>query len=75
MDEMNEIVARPRKLAEVLTLDTTLEEFESVVESLITQEDKQTFGEDAFDKVLAGFLYSSVFAPEPAELTRSNSGQ
>ncbi len=54
------------KLGDLLKPETTREQFEQIAEQLITERDKELFGDHAKDRMLTGILYLASFAPEPA---------
>jgi hypothetical protein len=53
-------------LGQLLKPETTREQFESIAGSLLSEKDKQIFGEAGLSRVLGGILYLAPFAPEPA---------
>jgi len=59
------------KLGQLLRPDTTREQFESIVSSLLTDKDKKLFGDASKERVLTGLLYLAPFAPEPATFDES----
>lgn len=56
------------QLKDLLTLQTTREQFEEIAGQLLSPGDKKLFGSEAISKVAMGILYLAPFAPEPATL-------
>ncbi len=54
------------KLGQLLKPDTTRAQFELIADSLLTEKDRQLFGNAGRERVLTGILYLAPFAPEPA---------
>lgn len=54
------------KLMDKIGKKTTREEFENLVDGMVTDGDRRLFGPKAKDFIMQAILYPSVFAPAPA---------
>lgn len=55
-----------KKIVDALTRTTTRDEFETLVDHLVTEDDTRLFGDKARDFIIQALLYPAVFAPAPA---------